>query len=36
MDGCLSKAVVLGDVVEVVMRWLPTALPRRQRSSRLA
>jgi YjbE family integral membrane protein len=36
MDGCLSKAVVLGDVVEVVMRWLPTALPRRQRPSRLA
>jgi YjbE family integral membrane protein len=36
MDGCLSKAVVLGDVVEIVMRWLPTALPRRRRPSRLA
>ena len=36
MDGCLSKAVVLGDVVEVVMRWLPTALPRRRRPSQLA
>lgn len=36
MDGCLSKAVVLGDVVEVLMRWLPTALPRRPRPARLA
>jgi CheY-like chemotaxis protein len=36
MDGCLSKAVVLGDVVEILMRWLPTALPRRRRPARLA
>ncbi len=36
MDGCLSKAVVLGDVVEVVMRWLPTALARRRRPSQRA